>query len=115
MLKSYVWSLIVFEAHLWPLLALRPPGTCIHGPGCSTWAPTKTCVGEEPHQRRRRRAVPTDRGRPGELPVAALTLLLPENDANLTGFGLNWDHNNRAGEVAGNAHTLPERCSRGVV
>lgn len=59
--------------------------------------------------------MPTDRGRAGEWPTMGLTLLMLENDANLTGFGPNWNHNNRAGEVSGNACTLSERCSWGGV
>lgn len=117
MLKSYLWSLIVFRTHLWPLIALKPSSANINGPGCSTWAQTKTCANMEPHQKRRK-TVPTDRdseGRAGELPAVGLTLLLVKNNANITGFGFNWDHNNRVREVAGNAHTLSERCSRGVV
>lgn len=113
MLKSYLWLLIVFKTHLWPLIALKPLSSSIHGPGCSTWAQTKTCANGEPHQKRRK-TLPTDRGnkgRAGELPVVGLTLFLVKNDANLTGFGLHWDHNNRVGEVVGNAHTLSERCS----
>lgn len=110
MLKSYLWLLIVFKTHLWPLIALKPQSTSVHGPGCSTWAQTKTCVSEEPHQRRGK-TVPTDRGRAAELPMVGLALFMLKNDANLTGFGLNWDHNNRAREVAGNAHILSERYS----
>lgn len=35
----------------------------------------------------------------GELPRAGRALLFVKNDSNLTGWGLFWDHNNRAGEV----------------
>lgn len=114
MLKSHLWLFIDFKTRLWPLIALKPSSASIPGPGCSTWSQTKTCVSEEPHQKRRK-TVPTDRGRAGEWPTVGLTLLVLKNGAHLTGFGLNWNHNNRAGEVSGNACTLSERCSGGVV
>lgn len=110
MLGSHLWLLIDFKSLLWPLIALKPSSTSIQGPGCSTWSQTKTCVSEEPHQKRRK-MVPTDRVRAGEWPTVGLTLFLLKNDANLTGFGPNWNHNNRAGEASGNACTLSERCS----
>lgn len=88
MLESHLWLLIDFKTRLWPLIALKPSSASIQGPGFSTWSQTKTCVSEEPHQKRRK-AVPTDRGRAGEWPTVGLTLLVLEYDANLTGFGPN--------------------------
>lgn len=48
------------------------------------------------------------RAQSGELPTAGLALLLFKCDTDSTGLCVIWDHNNRAGGLAGTSPVLSE-------